>query len=674
MAVVFLPTDKEQLTQHLTQQLQAAIEQRRLVQVAWWIIYHYLRGARGFREIDYRTGKVHAEYFTPAGEIPFKYEEVFTKYANEVGRLLRLDIRPLVKRKAASLDALRKNSAAQAVLTQASSSLNLDVVKRHFIETLVLYGTAGLLLYPTRSTNQPDGFGLEVVPPWEIVGLPAPCKSPADVEVIGRVRWVSFDWLVSDKRFGGLGLKDLNVNDPELQVQRLPAGAAPPTDESGFIEQKKTSSSIKITPDQKRNKEEGVPYVYLQEFWQAAPSGKLQRYIVRLGRKVVVDKTFGDNSDEYIPLGIARLGEGLGFYGKPVILGWIMLTRELEVALRNLLNEVQDFSVLGAIGVPRSWRADIGDVINKPGPKVFNFDRDPYRTNDRIEHIPPATSGTLPAQIIQTAIGLLDRLTQQPAMITQGRVPGRVESTPAIDYLFQASQISLGIVASNIATAFATVYKALLGKARSWSSITLNIETLRDNTVIGILIDPKSGYMSLSKNALPRVDEVEIGIRSQEPVDMNARKEELYRLLQTGLITPRQFRIQARLEGLDIPLPDDVEWQNYRMAILRNIVLFNDGQTPGILPKRLQPSEYEDAEVALEVALRLVNSPEFALASASVQRAFMDLIERYRTQAGQYPEQLEYPEEAAELAQQQQQQQAEMMQQIPLTSPQEVIG
>jgi hypothetical protein len=250
-------------------------------------------------------------------------------------------------------------------------------------------------------------------------------------------------------------------------------------------------------------------------------------------------------------------------------------------------------------------------------------------------------------------LNLMDRMSQQPE-VAQGGAPGRVDSKSGLQFLYQTSNMPLGEVAASIAGAFGTAYKAILGFARGWPSVVLNMASLRDESLAGVSFDPTTGLLGLSKNSVPDPSHLEVGIRSQVPIDKDAMEAKLNGLVQSGGISWAQYRITARLRGLNIPLPDDAEWQNYRTAVLRCIILFNNGETPGDLSKSgLDPtagggvSFSEISEIHLSVLARFMASPEFAMASAAVQNRFNALYRHYNTQSGAFPESMPYPEDAA---------------------------
>ncbi len=643
-----LPTDnKEVISEALVQLLDDAIAERRLSAIDWTVVRHYLQGCRYFEAIEYDTGVVKPSYKNVRGDLPFKYEDIINKAATEVGRLMRLDTDPAIMRKTMGLDGLRKESTAQAILDAINIYLNPEGVKRHFIEYLVYYGFTGLLGLEEETddpaeANTPSTLSLEVVPPWELLLLPASAKSPAEVTGYARQRWVPLDWVLSLQFDGKTPTVDRKNQD--LEIREVPAGA---TVSSSVIGEVAGNSKREQLPaphttagaSNKKRKSKSQEYVRLSEVWLPYSNTRLSRYLVMIGRVVVHDKSWKNTSKAPLnPLSVAIRQEGIGLYGRGFVGPLIPLNAEVESAMLNLLRNVQDLDLLGLVGIPISWNVTEEDLEAAiAGRKYFWLDRDPSAPADRLEHIQPLTNGNLPRQVLDLSMGLMDRLSQQPDMVTQGDAPGRVDSNAALNFLYQTSTLPLGQLASTIASCYTGAYRVLLDFARKWDKIQLNLDTMGENSTVGIVFDPQTGSMSLSENVVPNPLEVNVGIRSQVPVNKPELEQKLLGMLNQQLISHKQFRLLSRLKGLDVPLMDDMEWQNYRMGLLRNMVLFNDGVVSGDI-SQIRPSMYEDPEIHLSLLHTLMASPEFAMASVEVQNAFNELVEMFETMAGKLPQ------------------------------------
>lgn len=665
---LYLPDDSTKRNDALRQLIEDCDKNRRKASVEWYIVRHYLQGCRYFESIEYTSGIVKPTYKNAQGGIPFKFEEVVNKLTTEVGRLMRLDTAPAVIRRATGLDGLRTESTAQAILDTIHPRLDPEAVKRSFFTMLTMYGAAGLLAYQDVGDDADPkdptaNVGVEVVPPWEIVMLPSSAPTLDQVYGFARCRWVCLDWL-RELKVGGKTLPGLaDAADVDLQVRWIKAGTDYTGAEGSPTGSPSAAGAAGSQPDHRNpaitgKKEDpvrdAVAWVRLQEVWCRYRNGRMRAYDIRAGNKLLLTKEYKNNTEApAMPLGMAVRGEGIGQYGRSYIMPLISVNAEIEAALLNLFRNARDFDFFGMVGIPQSWGVSWDDLkAMKPGGRRFFFlERDPMRPAESVEHIQPATSGTLPVQIGQLGMSVLDRLSQQPEIITQGTAPGRVDSTPALNFLYQASTLPLGGLASSIASAYGVVYKALLQYARKWDSFYLNVAALADDSIIGLAIKGgrTGGSIQLDTSAVPDPVSLDVGISSQNPVNKDTRKQELYMLLQGGLIAPEQFRLTARLEKLDFPLLNDTEWQNYRRAVLRNIIIFNDGITPGELSVKEGLSDFDNAAIHLMVVGRLMASPEFALASIPVQETFSKLIQTLQAKTGKFPDNMTYPDEQAQL-------------------------
>jgi len=663
MITLHLPEAKDAKAEALTRLLTDARRDQNVAAVEWYVTRHYLRGCRYFDTISYESGVVRPSYKDSSGGIPFKHEELINIFVTEVGRLMRLDTAPAIKRASVGLDGLRKESVADAVLRAINLRLPASTIKRSYGETLVMYGAAGLYAYQTTgdeadSEDPLSNVGLEVVPPWELLFLPANAKLREDVAAVARQRWVPLAWLKALQVAGkpiSIGAED----DPDLEVREFPPGSSVRSTGLGDSQPNSTSSTHdqyeEVNPGSsaasRKPTSKNEKYVRLCEVWVSYPNTRLRDIFIMAGKKLVHEQHWKNNrKTPLIPLSWSSRGEAIGMYGRSTVGPLVPLCVETEAAMQNLLRNVRDLDFMGTTAISQALGIDQTDLASSLEGRRRYFMMDPDPTSPATPaqsffRIEPHTSGTMPTAILNMAFSMIQRLSQQPEMVSQGTAPGRVDSNSAIQSLYQMSTMPLSVLASSIASAFAGAYRALLQFASKWDNIRLNVETLLDEAMIGIVFDAATGNMDFATNTLPDPLSVDVGIASEKPVSAEARKLELDNLLAGQLITQMQYRIQARLEHLDLPLGNDEEWQNYRMAILRSLLLFGDGETPGVLPNHLEPSEYDIPEVHLMVLHRLMASPEFAMASDAVQTGFSKYAEFFTRSRGDYPEQMPNPED-----------------------------
>ena len=248
-------------------------------------------------------------------------------------------------------------------------------------------------------------------------------------------------------------------------------------------------------------------------------------------------------------------------------------------------------------------------------------------------------------QAIQVASALMGRVANQPTELMKGEAPGRVDSSAGLGLLYETSGIPLSPIAKNIADGYAGIYRALLRVLKdNWSDQKVVSISHLDDSLAGIILDTETGSMSISQNAIPYPDEVTVTIKSEVPVSVEQQKQELKEALKEQRITLDEFNREVRKQGLNIPVGDEIGWQNYRRAMLENIILFGDGKTAG----EVVVNPHDLHRVHIEVLQAFMARPEFFVASAELRNKFDDHIMEHKGQMGQYPDQLPFPEDSAE--------------------------
>ncbi|MHC4867967.1 MAG: hypothetical protein ACYTEX_28175, partial [Planctomycetota bacterium] len=263
----------------------------------------------------------------------------------------------------------------------------------------------------------------------------------------------------------------------------------------------------------------------------------------------------------------------------------------------------------------------------------------------KIENVMPAKLTAPQLNVITLASSLMDKMASQPTKMMEGEAPGRVDSSAGLGFLFEVSGIPLSATAKNIAGGVSGVYRALLRILKDrWTDQKVVEVSCLDDSLAGIVLDAKEGTMSLGQNAIPHPEEVILTVASETPVSEEHQKAELKEAIAQGRITLDEFNRKVRILGLNIPVGDELGWQSYRRAKMENIVLFGDGQVPG----KVIVSDRDVHRIHREVLQTFMAGPEFFASSAEVREAFVKHDDEHKTGLGQYPDQLPYPEEAAE--------------------------
>jgi hypothetical protein len=349
-----------------------------------------------------------------------------------------------------------------------------------------------------------------------------------------------------------------------------------------------------------------------------------------------------------MPLEVVRDIPVGGFYGKSFMSLIIPTNMQTEHLIKTMFSNAQELDAFGILFFPTSSGLNVQSLKPKKGgePRVLLYEPDLTVPQHQPFSIKPENMGDWPGKVAQMGMSIINDLAGQSPMMS-GNAPGRVDSAQGLGMLYEASTVSLAAPMLSLANGFCTVYKALLGMAREqWEKGTLAKVTMLDDTLVGVVLDGATGKISLDKNSIPHPTQVTVLVKSQMPRSIAQRKSEMMQMLQSGLITPREFRRINMVEGLDFPQGSRAEYENWRKAVLNNIIQFGDGMTPGDV---IISMEADNPEIQLEAVQDFMAKPEFTLASPEVRTAFEKRKQTYAQMLGQYPQQLPYPEQAAEI-------------------------
>ena len=655
MSQTKLPKEKGPLREVLKNIIATGARLRNIQRVEWLINSMYMGGARRFTGVNYELGTVEATYENTRGEHTFRYEEALRKYQTEIGRLLRIDESPHVKREGNfSLDGIRNASMAQAALDTMFEEVPHETIKEDLLHSILTFGTAGLACWGQASARLDRHQAVwEVIPPWELLPVPAQPTLTHALHGLIRYRYVTLDWL---KTLDSLDLPEAGSEKyQEMDVLDVPYGENPETYHLGVHSTYsaylsffgETPSSVGVMGSKSAihsSKQQTQIWVRLAEAFMHKRDETLTRYVVMVGNYIASDEDYTDDEEPpTLPIGIARYIQTTGFYGRPFVSLVLPINIEVEYLLRSLFENAQDLDQFGYLMLPASMGIDVQQFKKTSKPKYMFYEPDLTVPEHKPFALQPANTGDWPGKVAMLGRALMKDLAGQPEMLS-GESPGRVDSASALGLLQETSNIPLTPVAHAIAAAYKTVYRAMLGMARAnWSDTTLARITLLDDAVIGIDIDPDTREATLDKSAIPHPSKVRIEIKAAVPRSTQQRKMELMTMLQQGIIDHRTFRRISNVEGLDFPVGHRAEFENYRKATLNNIILFGDGKTP----KQVIDSEStEMPDIQLEVINEFMARPEYMLASKEVRAAFKERKEYLTAMLGNaYPEGLEHPED-----------------------------
>ncbi len=626
--------------------------------IRWSIASLYMQGVRSFSNINTQAGTVSVAYMDEAGILKLRYEEIVAKYQSQVGRLMALDLAPYVKRRGISLDGLRKSSVAQVVLDAALPEDKVAKFKLDLCPMLLLYGTVGV----GRWAEGEDSHGLEVIPPWQIYPIPINVSGPSDVRGLIRVRPVPVSWLKNlqitpggrSKDWSGLDEVKLPTGHMPIDIETMGEGYVSMTGAGGgfFVHTSGTDLQDKdlgmASGRGKQKDEKNEPITQLVEVWTETSNGDLGIYAIYAGVGKLKELYYHDHSPYKYPMPIRIIRDvAVGsFWGRSYVDTLIPLNHEIEVALSSIFQAVSDFELYGIQLWPTSLGTPTMAERGQDGIKRIRYEPDYTSPDLRPENIEPAHLTTPFFQVIGLASQLNDKIANQPTQLMAGQAPGRVDSSAGLGFLYEAASVPLSPTAKSIADGVSGVYRSLLRHLKdTWTDQKVVDVSSLDDSLAGIVLDAEAGTMNLSQNAIPMPEEVDITIRSEVPVSQTKDEAELKEALAQQRITLDEYNFMVRKKGLTLPVGNEAAWQNYRRAMLNNIILFGDGKTPG----RIMVGPFDMHRIHLDVLLAFVARPEFFAAATAIRDAFYEAIRERQAQMGIYPEQLPHPEDQAAL-------------------------
>jgi len=645
-----LPKNKEQSEDIIAKLILEGRAKRNPQSIRWWVANFYLQGIREFSSLDYTSGTVSISYLNESGLVNLRYEEIVAKYQSQLGRLMSLDLSPFVDKKGVSLDGMRKSSIAQVVLDAAIPQDKVKKLELDLMPPLLMYGTVGVGIW----MEDKDSQGIEVIMPWELLPIPIDISGPTDVRGLIRIRFVPVEWIKNlnitpkgNKAYSGMDDIKVPAGNMPIDIDSNGSGLTTATATGGGFYIKSNSGNWKGSGGKKVKDEHDVPVTQLIEIWTETSDGYLAEYRIYAGMTKLKELARFDHtaSKYHMPIRTIRDVTIGSFWGRSYVDQLIPLNNKIEEALSSIFESVADFDLYGL----QLWPATLGTppeaLRGQDGIKRIVYEPDYTSPDLKPENIMPAKMTNPQLQALNVASEMMDKIANQPSSLMSGEAPGRSDSAKGFGFLYETSSIPLSPTAKSIACGLSGVYRALLRILKdSWDDKKVVNITSLDDSLAGIVLDSESWTLSLSQNAIPFPDEVSVTIASEVPISKEQEKMEIKEALAENRITLDEFNWTVRKKGLNLPVGDEVSWQNYRRAMLENIQLFADGQTPGDNVK-VAPNDLH--RVHLIVLQAFVARPEFFAASANVRNKFYTHIDEHKAAMGQMPDQLPYIEDIA---------------------------
>lgn len=630
-----LPEKEDDLVLAIKRVVSSGEPYRNKERVRWLITSLYMQGERDFTTVDWINGSVNMEFLNSNySDINFKYEGLLGPYQTELGRFHQLDFTPKVKPLGMSLDGLSKAGTAQIVLNDILGVEGPKRLKALMLPPFIKYGHIGVGAFKGNKDKNPF---IELIPPWELLSIPAGPADSSGIDGEVRIRWM----LRQELEDRGLVPSAIKIGkNNKYKFETLPAGITPGASLShsifgGILE--KGISFLQGSSD--NTKREQQQWGRLIETWIKTTENELERYVALVGEEVVADEDFKDQRVP-MPINVARYLNAGGYYGRGLMEQLIGLNTEAEYMLTQLFRNVEDFDQLGILCLPRGMGITADDVREaRRNSKALLYEPDVMQPDAKPFAIQPVNSGTLVTEVAKVCLDLMNTQSQQSKLFS-GDAPGRVDNSKALSLLYETANIPLTGPTESIASAVIESYRSILWLAGNVISGDKEIPmTLTDDMLVGIEYDSATGVVKIDQNSIPSPYEITMSLGSSTPQSEAQLRSDLADALQLQIITPREYRFKARESGLDIPVGNEQEWQSYRKAKLENIQLYGNGK----VPNSIVIADHDMHDVHLEVLSAFMARPEYPLASEEVRLAFKEHYDAHKAGLGTYADELPYP-------------------------------
>lgn len=646
MAQMFLPKKADELVEALDVAERAAWGRRNYFYLLCQIAFYYVQGLRRFKVSSYEDAKIMVGYESDLGEMRFRNEDLRNKYRTEVGRYLRMNIDPAVEKVSWGIDALRNASIGKVTLDHELRFVDKNQLKSRLIQMFLLYGTVGVQHYRSKAGNGETHESIEVVPPWELLPLPAHPTSPEERCGLMRAREVPKEWLETKASLSSTGLIKLprgTAGRTKMQAREVTAGTTPRNEDGDSV---MDGGAFRDWATRNSNTSEGRGtkiYLPLRETWLQGPDNTCARYVIKVGDVILEDYDFFEEGVVVpMPIEVARHTPDCGFYSPGFVMGLMAMNHQIEGAVATLFKNVQDLDTYGMLFWPQSLGVGKKEFAKRDGrPGIVTYDPDLTAGPEMKPFVvPPYNSGDSPGKLVALGNQMQDKNANQGPQFSGG-APGRVDSAAGLGFLFEVQNIGLAAASHELANAISQVYKSILHNAKHrFSSKEALALTYIDDNVAGIVLDAE-GKMSLADNPIPDFWEVKLDIQDRMPKSKEQQKQELVGMLQMGVITPPEFRIENQRLDLGFQTGNRGEWEQYRKAVFNNILMFGDGKTSG---GSVYSLVHDNPEIHLKALVDFTSRLEFALASKEVREVFDKHKQMIQEQLAGFPSGMPTPD------------------------------
>lgn len=574
-----LPKDAKSVARVIDHHMEREMSRLSVRRTMWLMAWHYLNGARRFDIFDVQGQRVSAHHLDEEGNLEFQSQELLSQINRVSGMLASRNLGPKVEHEGMSLQGIRERAIAQIMLDSVVSDNQLERVKSEFAEIFVALGSCGitghLVDHPTIGLTS----DLEVVHPKELFPFPSLGTDHTKAQGLVRQRVVPMTFL--EEKFGKSKVRSNKKNMEWWEIQ-----AGEQLGDYGFdrdvdtITPGGTTFGNAFGPGGRTDTKDSIAVVQVRELWMKGPRGTCSRYIVCSGDTVFLDVDFS-NTEKYCPIGFARFYDNNTFHGMGLFDLLFSLSRQMELLLKSLFNNIRDIDRYGYLVMPSgSWNERAAHKEIAKGLKVVPWEPDPISENFNPFSVQPYNAGDVPGRTAAFATDMIDRLSPWRDLLED---KGRVDSASGLAFLNEQIQRASVVATRGINRAFAEMYQSLAGNTKDKLIVSPRPLPVGKLTLdmAGAVIDPERSTVSFPENPLPTISRLRFKVAEESPRSGLARKEEALRLVELGVSSPERLMILAAKEGLDFATWNDDVLNAYESLVQNILILYGDGETPG---------------------------------------------------------------------------------------------
>lgn len=594
------------------------------------IAMYYAAGYRVFDQLNPHSGHVVARFTEPEDDKhthPLGEGQLLYQVQQIMGYLGAMDARPVATSTIKTLEAVRQQGAANAILGSIHRPQSTESILTELDYNLAYLGFGCLAVSVEDHPTMGMYNELEVVHPFEV--MPLPFLRIGQTTPLGVTRRRLLTEASLREVYGNRIVKRLREN-AKHSSHELESG-----DPLDFMDLSGTplanwgqvySLSSGETLDTR------VRAFEIAETWVYGPMGTVERFLVTCGDVAIEDRDLS-GTETYCPLVYRRCYENGTFWGAGHFTMAFGANRRAELlrkaVFRTLINQ-ESWPVLLLPHGQINERTALGKFS---GSKLRYLK---YSTDMAMDRPPapmaiqPLGTNTSTVQIAQFLEATGQTVNPVPDLAAD---KGRIDSAAAIQYLDQEQKRPI--------TALLSRKKQLLGEAARVSAQRATA-LLQDEPrmiqvpklsldLVGTVIDAETKKIGFEQNPLPNIGRLEFSIMEGHPSNGLSAKLESMQLVGSGLQSADQFKLFCVKNNIDLAMDLSDVRQAYDNAVENILFLYNDGQEP---QQVLINTNSLRADIELMVLDPFLASREFLQASVDVQQALLLYQNTLRTQLG----------------------------------------